>query len=204
MDDYQPTEGAEWRIVMPSEALAWLSDVTLPWWVAGGWALDLFLGRQTREHRDLDIGILRRDAVQFLEILHFWEVFDAKDGALSRLGEGLAPRAEVNSLWCRPIGTSRWAMEVLLDASDQDFWVFRRHAQVRRPFAEVVRRDLQGVPYLAPEVQLLYKARSMRPCDEADFARVAPQLDTAARTWLRKSLLRTDPGHPWTSALGDS
>src|SRR2546427_535915 len=32
-----------------------------PWFVAGGWALDLFLGRETREHEDIEIAILRRD-----------------------------------------------------------------------------------------------------------------------------------------------
>jgi hypothetical protein len=31
------------------------------WGVAGGWALDLFLNRKTREHGDLEIVALRRD-----------------------------------------------------------------------------------------------------------------------------------------------
>src|SRR5690349_16504078 len=31
------------------------------WWIAGGWAIDLFLGRVTREHSDLEIGIWRDD-----------------------------------------------------------------------------------------------------------------------------------------------
>src|SRR4051812_43144367 len=31
------------------------------WGVAGGWAIDLFLGRQTRAHADVDVAILRDD-----------------------------------------------------------------------------------------------------------------------------------------------
>jgi hypothetical protein len=127
----------------------------------------------------------------------------ATAGVLSPLGAGAAPRADVNTLWCRPVGTTLWTMEVLLDASDQDFWVFRRQAEIRRPFTELIRRNLEGIPYLTPEVQLLYKARSMRPRDKADFEHVAPQLDSAARAWLRNSLLKTDPAHAWTPALDD-
>jgi len=31
------------------------------WWVAGGWAIDLHLGHQSRAHQDIDIAVLRRD-----------------------------------------------------------------------------------------------------------------------------------------------
>ena len=30
-----------------------------PWWIAGGWAIDLFIGRVTREHADVEIGAFR-------------------------------------------------------------------------------------------------------------------------------------------------
>jgi hypothetical protein len=33
-----------------------------PWAVCGGWAIDLFLARQTREHKDVDVA--RRDQLQ--------------------------------------------------------------------------------------------------------------------------------------------
>jgi hypothetical protein len=32
-----------------------------PWYVSGGWAIDLHLGRVTREHHDVDVLLLRRD-----------------------------------------------------------------------------------------------------------------------------------------------
>ena len=35
-----------------------LSDFRRPWMIAGGWAIDLFLRRVTREHEDVDIAIL--------------------------------------------------------------------------------------------------------------------------------------------------
>jgi Aminoglycoside-2''-adenylyltransferase len=37
-----------------------LRDAPFPWWIAGGWAIDLFVARPTRAHHDLDVELLRR------------------------------------------------------------------------------------------------------------------------------------------------
>ena len=42
-------------------ALKVMAGFPQPWWVAGGWALDLFLGRKTRPHADLEFSILAAD-----------------------------------------------------------------------------------------------------------------------------------------------
>ena len=38
-----------------------LSDLSVPYWIAGGWAIDLAVGRVTRDHADVDIMLLERD-----------------------------------------------------------------------------------------------------------------------------------------------
>ncbi len=35
-----------------------MSDFKQPWFFAGGWAIDLFLGKETRIHEDIEIGVL--------------------------------------------------------------------------------------------------------------------------------------------------
>jgi len=35
-----------------------------PWGIAGGWALDLFIGHESRPHADIDIAIMRTDQQQ--------------------------------------------------------------------------------------------------------------------------------------------
>jgi hypothetical protein len=192
----QSTTGT-WRSVHPSAVARYLSSLRAPWWVAGGWALDLFVGSQSRPHKDLDIGILRKDALIVLSALPTWEIFEAKDGLLTRMREGDAPRVDVNSLWCRPAGDSDWTFELMLDESADDRWVFRRDPTIRRPLSLAVRRDPTGIPFLAPEIQLLYKARAVRAKDQADFDHVAPRLDAEARTWLRTALTNVDQGHAW-------
>jgi len=44
------------------------------------------------------------------------------------------------------------------------------------------------VPYLAPEVQLLFKNKSDRPKDEIDATTVIPELRPQRRTWLARRL----------------
>lgn len=174
----------------------------MPWWIAGGWALDLFAENQSRLHQDLDAGILRKDAVHVVASLAAWEVFEAKDGIITRLGEGVPPRSDVFSLWCRPTRTSGWFLELMLEEEENGYWIYRRQRHIRRPFSEVLRRSSQGMAYLAPEIQLLYKSHRPREKDHSDFAHMAQKLDQRSRIWLRNCLETIEPAHPWLPALG--
>ena len=189
-----------WQALHPREVPPLLAAVTSRWWIAGGWALDLFVGTQTRPHEDLDIGILRLDAPQVVDSMTGWEFFEAKDGRLHPL-EQRVPGLEVHSLWGRPPGENRWVLELMLEESEADTWVFRREHSIRRPLDEITVRTAEGLAHLAPEIQLLYKAKHVRSKDDADFRRVAPRLDPGARAWLRDALVRLDARHEWLTAL---
>ncbi|HLJ39037.1 MAG TPA: hypothetical protein VKT54_11575 [Steroidobacteraceae bacterium] len=191
---------ARWDPLHPREASALLSHLPSPWWVAGGWAIDLFLGHQGRPHKDLDIGILRGSTRQTLAAMPDWEFFEASGGILSGPLAG-DPRPNVNSLWGRPRHTRAWRLELMLDDSDGEQWIFRRDRSVRRALSLAIRRDGEGIPYLAPEIQLLYKASGTRAEDEADFTRAAPRLSEESRRWLGDALARAHPQHPWRSVI---
>jgi hypothetical protein len=189
-----------WHAMQPCYACEILRDAPVPWWIAGGWALALFAGSGVhRPHKDLDVGVLRRDAPALLGVLADWQVFEAHRGVLTRLPTGRLPRSEVNSLWCRCTEDSPWTLEVMLDDADGSDWVFRRDRRVRVPMTRAVQRR-DDVPYLAPEIQLLYKARRARLQDTRDFHRVVSRLDRARRAWLHAALHRTEPLHPWLKA----
>jgi hypothetical protein len=202
VSDAPAAAGGPWRALHPREAPPVMGRTGVLWWIAGGWALDLFLGSASRAHRDLDVGILRRDAPRVFAALPGWQFFAAQGGTLSRCAAG-TPGPLVNSLWARPAAESAWALELLLDDSADERWLFRRAPVIARPLRELVRHDAAGLPYLAPEIQLLYKANRPRPEDDADFARVAPRLERQARAWLRESLARVHPQHDWLAALRD-
>jgi len=58
------------------------------------------------------------------------------------------------------------------------------------------------VPCLRPDLQLLFKAKSARPKDDADFLHLLPGLSARERQTLWDWLDLTSPnGHPWMPAL---
>lgn len=187
--------------MQPHDLAALLVEINVPWWIAGGWALDLFLGFQTRPHGDLDVGILRRDTASVMAGLSEWEIFEATSGVLYRLGDNERPRAEVNSLWCRRCNAPDWSLELMLDEADGDEWVFRRLPAIRMSLTSAIRHTADGIPYLAPEIQLLYKARRPRAQDQDDFDRVLQGLKAYQRVWLYEALSMVDRGHAWLTKL---
>jgi Aminoglycoside-2''-adenylyltransferase len=193
-----------WHALEPAAARHVMSAVDVPWWIAGGWAIDLFVGAQTRAHKDLDIGLPRVEAPRVVAALPGWEFFEAKDRSLSRLAPGTSPRGAVNCLWGRRVGEPHWELELILDESDGKDWIFRRDPSIRRPFAAALRATSDGTRYLAPEIQLLYKARDLRPEDRSDFEHAAPRLESVAAGWLRDCLSRLYPQHPWLPALAQN
>src|ERR1700728_4765166 len=50
-------EDPAWHPWTPAEVSARLDGLPVPWAVVGGWAIDLFIGHQTRDHEDLEIAI---------------------------------------------------------------------------------------------------------------------------------------------------
>lgn len=86
----------------------------------------------------------------------------------------------------------------MLDESHEDLWVSRRSLLVHRPIAELGAVSADGIPYLAPEVQLFYKAKEPRPKDEQDFAAALPLLGPARRNWLAKAIRDAYGPPPWS------
>src|SRR5688500_16166927 len=52
-----------------------MAAFTRPWWIAGGWAIELHLGGpRRREHEDVDVLVLRRDASVVQRDLGAWDL----------------------------------------------------------------------------------------------------------------------------------
>ena len=56
-----------------------LADFPGPWWVAGGWAIDLWLGTVTREHEDIEISIRRADEARVAPYCTGWPLTTPRD-----------------------------------------------------------------------------------------------------------------------------
>ncbi len=106
------------------------------------------------------------------------------------------PRVEQsqNNLWCRPAPGAPWALDVTVGDGDDHDWVYRRDPEVRVAWGEAVLTSDAGIPHLAPELQLLFKSRDIRPKDQLDAQQVIPELTAVASSRLAR-LLPAD--HQW-------
>ncbi|MEU3224272.1 amino acid transporter [Streptomyces sp. NPDC006976] len=186
-----------------AEGVRLLAPLRTRWWIAGGYAVELAVGRAFRDHGDIDVLLLRRDQSEIQRILPDWEWWAADPpGTLRpwRPGETLPPG--VHDIWCRPGPDEPWRLQFMLDDAEGDDWVFRRDSRVRLPLNRLGRVSGDGVPYLAPEVQLLYKSRALRTKDEQDFEAALPVLDDDGRAWLAETItLAQGADHPWAARL---
>ena len=98
-------------------------------------------------------------------------------------------------------GESEPAFQVMLAESSDSEWIFRRNPKIRMPLARMGFHPLWGLPYLAPEIVLLFKAKQLEARDRIDFSNALPALSADARRWLRDAVEKTHPGHEWLNAL---
>ncbi|WP_329056451.1 amino acid transporter [Amycolatopsis sp. NBC_01488] len=191
-----------WEPASLSEVAELFSRVRTPWWVAGGYAIELAVGHAFREHADVDVLVLRRDQLAIQEALPDWEWWAADPpGTLRPWRPGELLPEGVDDVWCRPSASAPWRIQVMLDETLGDEWVSRRNPAVRRAVADLGGVSVAGIPYLAAEVQLLAKARGTRPKDEQDFAAALPVLDSLQRAWLANALQETYGEHHWLDRL---
>jgi hypothetical protein len=147
------------------------------------------------------VAILRRDEEAFRKRLDRWDVQIAHEGKLRpwKLGEKTA--APEHEAWARESPDGPWKIELLLEESDGPRWSYRRDSRIGLNIADLGRSDERDIPFLRPEVTLLYKAKSPRPVDETDFLYLLPRLDPAQRAWLSAALYTVEPTHRWLERL---
>lgn len=188
------------RAWTPPEIARRLDGVTTPWYVAGGWALDLFLGRQTRRHADLEIAIPAADFGQISGLFPGY-VFDGV--GQNQLWENATPEviAATHQTWLRDPASGDYLVDVMREPHEGGTWICRHTPTIRLPYDEVICRTAEGIPYLAPELALLFKAKHARPKDQRDFEGVVPELSRAQRERLAGLIGGGYPEHLWLAEL---
>jgi hypothetical protein len=179
-----------------------MAGVCVPWGVAGGWALDLFRGSQSRPHEDLEIAIPAADFDQIPLLFPDCDFAVPRDGLLHPATSDML--AAEHQTWARERSSGKWRFDVFREPHDGGTWICRRDPSIRRPYAEVFAETAGGIPYVRPEIVLLFKAKGLRDKDEADFAATLPLLDESQRRWLCDALALVHPGHRWLLAAEPS
>ncbi len=175
-----------------------------PWAICGGWALDLFLGQPTRPHDDVDVAVLRHDQLHLQKFLRRrgWTTAIAHDGQLSSWADGEFLELPLHSIWCKNPKYQPDFVEILLNEADETHFLFRRDISITRELAWAFLQTESGIPILAPDIVLLYKASAAEEeKNNFDFQISIPGLCPEQRQWLKLALQHLYPTHAWLAHL---
>lgn len=181
-----------------------LRDMPCSWYICGGWALDLLLGRVSRVHYDVDVIVPRADQLAMQKHLtgRGWSlVTSSLDGRLEPWPMHMRlepPRHQVHAL-----GDGAFIDLLLTDL--EGAWHHRREPTILRDVSRIGLRSAEDISFLAPELVLLFKSVNTsgreRNNDQRDFERTYTHLDPERRAWLRWALTAVEPSHPWIERL---
>jgi hypothetical protein len=195
-------DDADWRAWRPEEAAQRLETLDVAWCVAAGWAIDLFVGSERRKHEDLEIAAPARAFPQLHALLDDLEFYAVGDGEVTAVAESPERFDGTHQTWGLDRATFEWRIDVFREPSDGGEWICRRHEEIRLPYDELIERTAGGIPYVRPEVALLFKAKAAREKDEDDLNDVLPLLAPSRRALLRDWIALVHPDHSWLARLG--
>lgn len=178
----------------------------VPWYVAGGWAIDLFVGRLTRNHQDVDILVARADQGAVFEHFAGRTMLKVIPHPCGRIGQGtvVAWKGEELKLPIHQVfadSSDGDRVEVLFAEIEKGSWRYRRSAKVKRRLTDAVMESPDGIAFLAPEIVLLFKAPLLREWDQGDFEAALPLMTPEQRKWLADALKHAHRGHHWLRQL---
>jgi hypothetical protein len=204
----------DWQPFKPLEVFQQFAGINAPWCIVGGWAIDLWLGRQTRIHEDIEISILREDLNQFRAALPDCDFFAAGSGKITAL-KGDDPQPDIHQVWCLDRETKKWRLDIMIEPGTRadggySTWRYRRQPTITIARDHMIIKDGNGVPFMRPDCVLLFKAKHNRSKDQLDFESV---LDHASNSfdwfvsphgdleWLENKLEELHPDHKWLNQM---
>ncbi|TDO06462.1 hypothetical protein EV580_6550 [Mycobacterium sp. BK086] len=187
-----------WDGWSPHEVADRLPHVTAPWYIAAGWALELFTGRHWRDHCDTEIGVPRDRFADIMNALpeYVWDVVGDQ-----RLWPYPEHAGRTHQTWLRDPETGRYHLDVFREPQTHDQrWICRHNPAITLAYDELILHS-DGIPFAIPEVVLLFKAKQREAKDQKDFEHVLGMLHHPRRERLAEWIASTYPAHPWLEQL---
>ena len=197
----KPLAEDAWNSWRPEELTQRLHGSGITWYVTGGWALDLFLGQQTRDHADLEFATLPSDIPEARRALSELEFFAARNGELSFLERDADVPDGIWQRWGADFKSQVWRVDMMMERGTKDRWVYKRNNAISQLRDQAIYQNEQGIPFLAPANVLLFKAKHTRDKDVQDFDRVLPHLRAHEKALLRSWIVSEHSAHPWLAQL---
>lgn len=202
-----------------------LRDMNVAWHLCGGFAIDLFLGKETRKHKDLDITVSFDDMEVCIDYLKSkgWRI-------IAPVGEGRCVPVEYalssntlyfDNIWCYREGAEFIKtlsveghyqylemvdrvqedldfIEVLFNKVEKGTFYYLKNTEIHREIDKAF-VEIENISVLSPEIILLYKTRNPGNADyRQDFSLAVAELQQDSRKWLEEAMKTEYPeGHPW-------
>lgn len=191
----------------------------------GGFAIELFLNRTICKHGDIDVSAYWNDRDKIILYMQSlgWNVFEMCGSGIAHhitdvkfqikakrnifcFKDGcslvkLSPHGETDMYYLdfdHSGQTKLDFIEFLFNNRNADSFLYARNENISLPIKKaILTRD--GIPYLAPELVLLYKSTDPdREGYQLDYDSVKAEMSVEQRDWLQVALKTMNPsGHKW-------
>jgi hypothetical protein len=161
-----------------------------PWFIAGEWAIDLFLNDETQVHNDIEIGIYRKNQMQ---LFRFFDK-QRKYYIDNRNTFGKHEKHEWNKEYLQfPIHEiyiryEESEIEVLLNEKDSDNWIYGKNSKVRLDEKKVIQFTENEIPYLCPEIILFQKIEDIGIKAIDNTSKIIIKMNDSQRNWLMENI----------------
>lgn len=181
------------------------------WYYIGGWSIDLFLGKKTRNHSDIEFSIHSADQEYLYTIFKDYDIQyilpKGNDTSKYKIIDWKGEKLELPIHQLRVKIDDR-ELDIMLSLFEDNNWQFRRDPTIFRELSKaILTRNINGVTYnfLAPEITLLFKSKYKRDKDEDDFSKIANKFNNEQIVWLKKNLvIHYGPDDSWSLKLQDN
>jgi len=205
-----------------------IAGIGVDYAICGGHAIDLFLRKKTRPHKDLDVSVYweDRDTIVKYMLNEGWDVYEPCGTAyLHKINNVTNQKRIKTNIWCVMLTNQHYKftehdkdmyavdfdnseqtsldyIEFLFNTRKNGNFLYSKNHDIKIDIANVIFR-VNGIPCLAPEMVLLYKSTAIdNPDYQLDFDNTIKKLSMEQSSWLKKSLSAMFPdGHKWLNTL---
>ena len=131
------------------------------WVLCGGHSVAVAVGRDTRTHGDIDVGVFRTDLREFLRMIGQDRVFLCRQGAHQKWDGADVPE-DVHDIWVTSRDGGFWAFQIVVFDDDGEEVVYRRDRRIRWPKSSHA-CTVDGIRILNPLVTFLFKVHRREP-----------------------------------------
>lgn len=207
------------------EAVELLNDLNIEYAICGGFAIDLFLGYESRKHGDIDIMAYWNDRNTIILSMqskgyHVYEMLGG--GRAHHITDINNQQYKKKNIFCSTsdcelvhlmpteekdiysidfyhIGQTKLNfLEFLFNDKDENCFLYARNNSIKRDMNKAILQN-ENISYLSPELLILYKSTDTeREGYQQDFELANSKMNTEQKEWLHNSLKIMYPeGHKW-------